>query len=427
MGSRPIVVMGVSGSGKSTVGAALAQRLRIPFADADDFHPAANVAKMTSGQALNDDDRYPWLEAIGEWLAQHRGDGGVMSCSALKRKYRDQIRRHCPDVEFLHLSGSQEVIGKRQASRPGHFMPASLLASQFDTLEPLEPDERGITVDVDQNIDSIVDNYVARSATRTTEQENSMTPALTILAADPELAEPVAAGWQLVLAALAGIAVIVVLITIAKLHPFLALIFGALTVGIVAQGPESIGDVLESFANGFGTTAAGVGILIALGAMFAKLLADSGGADEIVDTIVGHASPRALPWAMALVGSIIGLPMFFEIGLVLLMPVIYLVARRSQLSLITVGIPALAGLSAMHGLVPPHPGPFTAIDLLDADLGITLALGVAVAIPTVIVAGPLFGKLAGRWVVLDVPHRFDADDFVTEWRRRLDHHHRRAW
>ena len=139
-----------------------------------------------------------------------------------------------------------------------------------------------------------------------------------------------------------------------------------------------------------------MGVLIALGAMFAKLLADSGGADEIVDTIVGHASPRALPWAMALVGSIIGLPMFFEIGLVLLMPVIYLVAKRSGLSLITVGIPALAGLSAMHGLVPPHPGPLTAIDLLGADLGITLALGVAVAIPTVIVAGPLFGRLAGN-------------------------------
>jgi gluconate:H+ symporter, GntP family len=231
----------------------------------------------------------------------------------------------------------------------------------------------------------------------------------TILAADTKLPEPVAAGWQLVLAALAGIALIVVLITVAKLHPFLALIFGALTVGIVAG--ENVGDVLDSFGDGFGTTAAGVGILIALGAMFAKLLADSGGADEIVDTIVGHASPRALPWAMALVGAIIGLPMFFEIGLVLLMPVIYLVAKRSQLSLITVGIPALAGLSAMHGLVPPHPGPLTAIDLLKADLGVTLALGVLVAIPTVIVAGPLFGRLAGRWVVLDVPDRFEADDF----------------
>src|SRR5262245_38888053 len=129
MGS-PVVVMGVSGSGKSTVGAALAQRMRVPFADADDFHPAANIAKMSAGHALDDDDRYPWLEVIGEWLAQH-DSGGVMSCSALKHKYRDQLRRHCPDVMFLHLSGSPEVIRRRQASRPGHFMPAALLDSQF--------------------------------------------------------------------------------------------------------------------------------------------------------------------------------------------------------------------------------------------------------------------------------------------------------
>ena len=176
--------------------------------------------------------------------------------------------------------------------------------------------------------------------------------------------------------------------------------------------------MLVSFAAGFGTTAAGVGILIALGAMFAKLLADSGGADQIVDTIVGHASPRMLPWAMALVGAIIGLPMFFEIGLVLLMPVIYLVARRSQLSLITVGIPALAGLSAMHGLVPPHPGPLVAIDTLGADLGTTLALGVLVAIPTVIVSGPLFGRLAGQWVDVPAPHTFDADAARTRDARR---------
>src|SRR5436190_7655090 len=122
--SSPLVVaMGVSGSGKSTVGAALAQRLRVPFADADDFHPPANVAKMTAGHALDDDDRYPWLEAIGEWLVEHREAGGVMSCSALKRKYRDQLRHHVPGVEFLHLHGSPEVIARRQASRPGHFMP----------------------------------------------------------------------------------------------------------------------------------------------------------------------------------------------------------------------------------------------------------------------------------------------------------------
>ena len=156
----PIVVMGVSGSGKSTVGAALAQRLRVPFADADDFHPPANIAKMTAGEPLDDDDRHPWLEAIGEWLAGHEA-GGVMSCSALKRRYRDQLRAHSADVEFLHLAGSQEVIGRRQASRPGHFMPAALLASQFDTLEPLEPDERGVAIDVNQDIDSIIESFVA--------------------------------------------------------------------------------------------------------------------------------------------------------------------------------------------------------------------------------------------------------------------------
>ena len=158
----PIVVMGVSGSGKSTVGAALAQRLRVPFADADDFHPPANIAKMTAGHPLNDDDRRPWLESIGVWLADH-GEGGVMSCSALKRSYRDQLRDHCPSAEFLHLVGTPEVIGGRQASRPGHFMPASLLASQFATLEPLEPDEHGVDVDVDQNIDAIVEGYLART------------------------------------------------------------------------------------------------------------------------------------------------------------------------------------------------------------------------------------------------------------------------
>jgi gluconokinase len=167
--ASPIVVMGVSGSGKSTVGAALAQRLRVPFADADDFHPPANVAKMTAGQPLDDDDRYPWLESIGEWLAQRGGDGGVVTCSALKRKYRDQLRRHCADVEFLHLAGTPEVIGKRQASRPGHFMPASLLESQFQTLEPLEPDEGGTTIDVDQSIDSIVETYVAATDARASE------------------------------------------------------------------------------------------------------------------------------------------------------------------------------------------------------------------------------------------------------------------
>lgn len=159
-----VVVMGVSGSGKSTVGAALAQRLGVPFADADDFHPPANIAKMTAGHALDDHDRRPWLELIGEWLDEHSAAGGVMSCSALKRKYRDQLRHHTPHVELVHLHGTREVIARRQASRPGHFMPPALLTSQFATLEALAPDERGLVIDVDQPVDAIVQSYVDQHA-----------------------------------------------------------------------------------------------------------------------------------------------------------------------------------------------------------------------------------------------------------------------
>jgi GntP family gluconate:H+ symporter len=211
---------------------------------------------------------------------------------------------------------------------------------------------------------------------------------------------------RLVPAALLGIATIVVLITRFKLHPFLSLTIGSLVVGAVAG--VSMSDTVDSYTKGFGSTAATVGTLIALGAMFGKLLADSGGADEIVDTIVGRSSARSLPWAMALVGALIGLPMFFEIGLVLLMPVIFLVARRSGLSVIKVGIPALAGLSAMHGLVPPHPGPLVAIAALKANLGLTLGFGVLVAIPTIAIAGPLFARFAGRWVDVPPPALFES-------------------
>ena len=135
-----------------------------------------------------------------------------------------------------------------------------------------------------------------------------------------------------------------------------------------------------------------VGLLIALGAMLGKLLAESGGADKVVDTLVSRAGPRMVPWAMALVAVIVGLPMFFEIGLVLLLPVIVLVTKKSELPLMRVAIPALAGLSVLHGLIPPHPGPLIAIAAVHAQLGITLALGIVVAIPTVVICGPLFSS-----------------------------------
>lgn len=157
--------MGVSGCGKSTVGAAIAQRLQVAFADADDFHPPENIAKMASGRPLDDDDRRPWLETLGDWLAAREPTGAVLSCSALKRSYRDLLHSRAHGLRLLHLSGTPEVVEARLAARAGHFMPASLLRSQFTTLEPLAPDEPGTTIDIDQDIDAIVDHYLASFST----------------------------------------------------------------------------------------------------------------------------------------------------------------------------------------------------------------------------------------------------------------------
>jgi gluconokinase len=143
-----VVVMGVSGAGKSTIGQAIATALGLPFADADDFHPEANIAKMSRGEALNDDDRWPWLAAIGAHLAAHRGRGCVVTCSALKRAYRDALRQVAPDLRLVFLTGDPALVAARQAARQNHFMPASLVASQFATLEPPAPEEAAITLDV---------------------------------------------------------------------------------------------------------------------------------------------------------------------------------------------------------------------------------------------------------------------------------------
>ncbi len=150
-----LLVMGVSGSGKSTIGARLAQTLGLPFADADAFHPPANVAKMSAGTPLTDADRWPWLDALGAWLAA-QPDGGVIACSALKRAYRDRLRAAVPGMRILHLSGEPAMIAARQAARENHFMPASLMASQFATLEPPGPDEAALVLDITAQPETII-------------------------------------------------------------------------------------------------------------------------------------------------------------------------------------------------------------------------------------------------------------------------------
>ncbi|MEV4708966.1 SLC13 family permease [Actinoplanes sp. NPDC049316] len=216
---------------------------------------------------------------------------------------------------------------------------------------------------------------------------------------------------QLVLAAVLGIAAVILLIAWAKWHPFLALVVGAAVLGIVAGAAP--GDTVTSFTKGVGSTAGSVGLLIALGSMIGALLAESGGADGIVGTIVRKFSGSALPWAMAGVAALIGLPLFFEVGVVLLVPIVLLVAQRTDVPLLKIGIPALAGLSVLHGLVPPHPGPLVAIANLNADLGLTLAFGLICAIPTVIIAGPVFGNFIAKRVPVAVPARAMAGAAVA--------------
>jgi gluconokinase len=159
-----IVVMGVSGSGKSTVGQQLADRLGVAFADADNLHPESNVAKMAAGHPLTDEDRWPWLERVGSVLAAAHSDGMVIACSALRRAYREAILAKEPDALFVELDGSRQLLESRVEHRHGHFMPPKLLDSQLATLEQLAPDEPGFVISLDSHGDptSLVDAIVTK-------------------------------------------------------------------------------------------------------------------------------------------------------------------------------------------------------------------------------------------------------------------------
>ncbi|MFI0151669.1 gluconokinase [Streptomyces lydicus] len=162
-----IVVMGVAGTGKTTIGPLVAAELGVPYAEGDDFHPPANIAKMSAGVPLDDADRGPWLDAIGAWAHGRAGRGGVVSSSALKRSYRDRLRAAAPGAVFLHLTGDRALIEARMAERKGHFMPTALLDSQFATLEPLGDDEAGVAVDVSGTPQEIAARAVAALRVRT--------------------------------------------------------------------------------------------------------------------------------------------------------------------------------------------------------------------------------------------------------------------
>lgn len=208
-----------------------------------------------------------------------------------------------------------------------------------------------------------------------------------------------------------SIAVVVLLISWAKVHAFLGLTVGSFAVSLLSG--NELGKAADAFTEGFGDTLGDAGVLILFGAVLGRLLADSGGIDQIVHTLTRFAGPKRLPWALTLVAAIVGIPMFFEVGFVMLVPLVLQLARRGGHPVVRVGIPVMAGLATVHALVPPHPGPLVAIQAMHAPMGLTLGLGLLVAVPCAIIVGPLFTAYIWPRVRAEIPAEVAAA-FTTE-------------
>src|SRR2546428_9000549 len=195
---------------------------------------------------------------------------------------------------------------------------------------------------------------------------------------------------QLLLLALAAVVVLIVLIARFKQHPFIALITVSLALGIVAGIP--LGGVVKAFQDGVATVLGFIAIVVALGTMLGKMMAESGAAARIATTLIARFGEQRVHWAIMVVGFIVGIPVFFQVGFVLLIPLVFTIARRSGLSLVKIGIPLVAGLSVVHGMVPPHPAAMLAVGAYQADVGRTIAYALLVGLPTAALAGPIFAS-----------------------------------
>ena len=204
-------------------------------------------------------------------------------------------------------------------------------------------------------------------------------------------------GNLLLIYAAAAIVLLVILIAKFRLNPFVTLVIVSLTLGIAVGMPMNT--IVKSFETGVGNALGHVAMVIALGAMLGKMLAESGGADTIAQTMIGVFGPRNVHWAMGCVAFIVGVPVFWDVGFVLLVPIAFTIAKRTGASMVLVGIPMAAGLSVVHGLFPPHPAAMFAVTAYNADIGRTMLYGLIVGIPTAALAGPVFAKLVSRYVV----------------------------
>lgn len=213
-----------------------------------------------------------------------------------------------------------------------------------------------------------------------------------------------------------SIVFLIVFIAKFKWNPFVTLLLSALMLGLLAgMKPQ---DVVNAITSGLGGTLGTIAIVIGLGTMLGKMMAESGGAEQIASTLVDKFGEKRVHWAMMIVGFIVGIPVFFEVGLILLIPIVFTVATKTKMSLLQIGIPILAGLSTVHGLVPPHPAPMIAIDAYHADLGKTILYSLLIGVPTAIIAGPLFGKFIGKRIQVEPPAKL-AEQFALKTERKL--------
>ncbi|GLI07611.1 permease [Paenibacillus tyrfis] len=220
----------------------------------------------------------------------------------------------------------------------------------------------------------------------------------------------------LIIWALLAIVFLVVLIARFKWNPFVTLLISSLLLGFLAgMKPE---DIIKAVTGGLGGTLGTIAIVIGLGTMLGKMMAESGGAERIATTLIDRFGEKRVHWAMMVVGFIVGIPVFFEVGVILLIPIVFIVARKTKMSLLQIGIPLLAGLSTVHGLVPPHPAPMIAIAAYNADLGKTILYSILVGLPTAVIAGPLFGKFIGRRLAVEPPADL-AEQFAAKDNRGL--------
>src|SRR5580692_6217916 len=219
----------------------------------------------------------------------------------------------------------------------------------------------------------------------------------------------------LLVAALVAVVGLILLIAVVRLNPFLALFLVSLALAVCAGMPVS--QVIHSFETGMGGTLGHIAIIVALGTMLGKMMAESGGADQIAHTLVRLFGEKRVHWAMMVIGLVVGLPAFFEVGFVLLVPIAFTVARRTRTSLILVGLPMVAGLSVVHGLVPPHPAALLAVTIYKADVGRTIFFALLVGLPTAVIAGPLYAKLIARHIHLPTENPM-AREFVDHGTER---------